>query len=419
MARTFLRSGGAVQVTPDTLVWRRNEAPYSWDTPVDQATELHPLMGRKGRPGIFDLVDLQLEFVATNARMSVPRIRYGRDLFTVNRAGDATPSVARQGTSLLTLTGKMSCPSFSLPAGPTTEHGSCAAANTGRRGGKRELGRIFICDGCYALESQYVYPNVSTAQAARQSWVIQQLRHDPTGAELGRQMVAAINDFAHHATFRGMRNGGMAKRITQELGVWGDNHIQVPVYLPDLNQVRYVQGISTPLPPEAGWPDTTAFFRSRQPPEGAVTGFFRIHDSGGFTPGSTSGLWKGYLNAWIYIARSLPHVLFWAPARIWVFPSLRKHLVEHGAGLTNLVIRPSALHVNDAAPSLQGFANGTTVSELVGRGKTKAFTPTTDEQGQPTYDCPVYLKNTAPSCMAAGCRACWIAPRLPVAYAWH
>lgn len=418
MARRYTRSGGDSQVVPDTTLARRFELPYSWDVQVSQAPETFPLVGRRDAPSIFDQVHLDLRLAAKDPKLGGPVIWYGgHRLYTVNKEGGDTPKKAGSGsqaTALWTVTSKMTCPSFSLPAGPTVSGGSCAIANTGRSGGKRTPGKTYICDGCYSLEGQYVYPVVTTAQAARQAWVLQELAADDSGITLGHKLAAAIEDQARYGT---LRNPG--ERLTQELGVWHGGQIVVPLWVPALERLAYRPAFSTPLPAAIGVPDTRAWFEARGVQEDEVVGFFRIHDSGDFTAGPHAALWPAYLDAWVEVARIFPNVIFWAPTRLWALPSVNRQLRTVLASVPNLVVRPSALNVMDPAPTIDGLANGTTVGWVHGKKGAKTFDQTMDQAGNPTYNCPVYLLEQGKSCMAAGCRACWLAPRTAVSYGYH
>ena len=59
---------------------------------------------------------------------------------------------------------------------------------------------------------------------------------------------------------------------------------------------------------------TTAWFKSLQVPNGAVAGFFRIHDSGDL---SLPGVGDTYIEAWSKVVAAFPYVSFWCPTRIW------------------------------------------------------------------------------------------------------
>jgi hypothetical protein len=105
--------------------------------------------------------------------------------------------------------------------------------------------------------------------------------------------------------------------------------------------------------------------------------YFRIHDSGDFFNAA-------YVDMWAQIIALLPAITFWAPTRSWhlkdgsgaqwtsAFAALNAH--------KNAVIRPSALHINQDAPQLPGFAAGSGV-------KRDGWNCPASEQGNACRDC--------------------------------
>jgi hypothetical protein len=69
-----------------------------------------------------------------------------------------------ESVNMFTLTSKMGCASFSLPAGVPSVGGTCSMAGAGKTDN-------FICHGCYAIINNYDYDNVFFAAAARLVWV--------------------------------------------------------------------------------------------------------------------------------------------------------------------------------------------------------------------------------------------------------
>lgn len=416
MARRLHRTGGMAQVTPDALLARRTGAPCSLDVPVSVARQrgdtLLSMFGDKGRRSVFDAVQIDLTLCNQDAKIGAPRLVFDRKIYSVNTENEDLKA-SFGSTSLFTVTTKMACPSFSLPAGPTTEMGSCPAANQSKKGGLREQGRTFVCDGCYSLESNYVYANVAIAQAARLFWVRRHLKEDPSGVGLGQAFVTAIDDYARNATLSASRDG-VGSRLVLELGTMNRGHLVVPVRLPSVSGTRLLP-VSTPLPPDSGYRDTDDYRAQQNIPEGAVCGFFRIHDSGDYGVMTTPASWRAYANAWKVVAESLPHVHFWAPTRMWVWEDLMKSMAPLPP---NLSVRPSALHVDDEAPVVESLVAGSTVL-----GKPKMKQTVEGWTGAPgeTWACPVYSQESADdkSCLGSGCRACWLWKKTPVAYKWH
>ena len=77
--------------------------------------------------------------------------------------------------SLFSWTTKMSAPSFSLPAGPIAQGGSCAAAEIRSPDSKKNS--VHICDRCYAGKGSYLmYTRVALGQTIRLAWVNAMLR---------------------------------------------------------------------------------------------------------------------------------------------------------------------------------------------------------------------------------------------------
>lgn len=119
---------------------------------------------------------------------------------------------------------------------------------------------------------------------------------------------------------------------------------------------------------------------------------FRVHDSGDlFSP--------VYADCWAEIARRLPSVTFWIPTRTYRFMALPKwaRALTALSSLPNVTLRPSALHFNDAPPTIPGFAAGTSAST------TGAHTCPAHEHGN----------------QCGPCRACFTSPSLPVIYRAH
>lgn len=86
--------------------------------------------------------------------------------------------------------------------------------------------------------------------------------------------------------------------------------------------------------------------------------YLRIHDAGDFFSPS-------YIDLWTEIATMRAEVRFWAPTRSWWIAEAKGgRWAESFArlnALDNVTIRPSALHIGDAAPVLDGWHAGSTV----------------------------------------------------------
>lgn len=294
--------------------------------------------------------------------------------------------------NLLTWTSKMNAPSFSIPAGAPAVGGTCPGATGGQSavpnadlvsaerlirsvtGERVDLSRS-ICNFCYATGGQYGTGGVQFAQALRHIWVREAIRQ-PIDTPLGRStlfietMVAAIQNANFYI------NGGMIKNDKET----GEE--------------------SQKLGPE---------FSGRR--------FFRIHDSGDFFA-------PEYLAQWKAICDRLPDITFWAPSRVWALGKPWIDAVNQINGQSrNLVIRPSAYHIDGPCPVDlgPGWAHGSTVYSHEAGG-----------HGIWHWQCDAYATGSNRTCRGAlappglgdphsgrGCRACWIAPQLTINYSPH
>lgn len=437
MANTlsFFRSSKG-QVIPDTTLNRRFNMPFSvgeevpkkvakqWADAIAEATEsrrafvppplpkgMFPLYG----PGnVLEQIDLEKSF-----ERGQMRLQFSKDVYGISHEGK---SFKTSSFSLFSDAAKMACPSFSLPAGPLREGGTCAAAGmnassmarpargldeNGHRTDAR--GNTFVCDACYATSGNYWYASTSMAQAARLEWCMRKIGEDPSGRLLGMELAEALEITAREATYR-----DLSTRMGQELGVWDGSQILVPGFI----KHRGVIGIGVPrvnLPPISGFRNTAEYFMAQETPAGAVAGFFRIHDSGDLNVGmkvrsgkgwkSTSKVasWKAYLYAWTYVAQQFPHVRFWIPVRVYRNEEMRAALQEAAQQAPNLVIRASPLFIDGDPPRIEGIS-----ASAVNHGP-----PRPD-----WYPCPVGPSDKS-SCSAVGCRACWISKDLIPSYQEH
>jgi hypothetical protein len=218
--------------------------------------------------------------------------------------------------SLFTFTSKMSCPSFSIPAGPTYG-GTCPASkpqSIKAEGSYTQYspaletmrsGQKFICDLCYAGKSNYLlYPNVSAGQMAKKQWVMNT-----------------------------MADGTFVDKMSQAIEMLFDKRME---------QVFLANALSNR--------------------------FFRIHDSGDFFT-------KDYYRAWVEVCNRFKGrlnpdgghlVYFWAPTRMWVFSDY-VDLFRNVPPPPNFALRPSALFTDAPPPRIQGMAAGSTsTAEEVG-----------------------------------------------------
>ncbi len=320
----------------------------------------------------------------------------------------ASPTARR--FKVLSWTSKMAAPSFSLPAGAPQTGGSCPGAIGGQSvvpveellAGARFVRAVTgqavrlqqtICGVCYATGGQYATSQVQFAQALRFAWA---------------------RDAAADVT----RNG------STRLYVFGPKaKMWVEVMVEAINNANfYLDGREKKG--EDGAPTTTLL------PERHQGRFFRIHDSGDFFN-------AGYLAMWKAVAARLPDIRFWAPSRIWAtsWGVAAVDEINGPAEQSNLIIRPSAYHMNEGPPPRKnlgiGWSDGSSAVKdtLKGwAGAAKVF----------DWDCRTYAikdkklsaKHTCRHAEAPmadgitpsgklGCRACWLHPNKRINYTVH
>lgn len=282
------------------------------------------------------------------ARCTKPFISYKYRIHKLKKRGGNPYPHPLTRSSFFTNTTKMAAPSFSLPAGPPGRlGGTCLQANNSRL---IDDDVLYICRNCYAVSGEYIYASTQLGQAINLEFVKQWLDTDPFGSFLDI-FQAAFSDYGTSARTQGA--------ITVK-----------------------VAGVK--------------FLLSSK--------HFRIHDSG-----DVFALGPDYYELWARIAVSNPDVLFWMPTRDHHIPAFRR-LVQTMPPPENLVIRPSALHFQDPAPVVEGFAAGST-SAYDGFQQAPIHTLA-------DWDCPAY-KGAAHTCTSQNCRVCWDRPDLSVNYMPH
>jgi len=115
--------------------------------------------------------------------------------------------------------------------------------------------------------------------------------------------------------------------------------------------------------------------------------YFRVHDAGDMFN-------ERYTDCWTEIAFKLGYVHFWVPTRSWR-ASWSQALCRLNT-LSNVAVRPSALHFEEEPPSLLGLAAGTGASEF-------------------NWNCPSSLQDG----FCGECRTCWDEPETVVMYRSH
>jgi hypothetical protein len=303
--------------------------------------------------------------------------------------------------SVLSWTSKMDAPSFSLPAGTQEVGGACPGAVAGQTTAKRDEGFVAmarlvqkrqplltafgpggggraevstlspdwfakaICASCYAESGNYAYSSKQLQSILLFDWTKRALSATtPSGRSVFVETMIPIVEHADYMT----RGGTYAKQPVQ--------------------------------------PESPRYGKRR---------FFRIHDSSDFFS-------ERYLRAWKEIADALQGIVFWAPSRIWATPWGIDAVNRVNAEPKNLIIRPSAYHINtkQMAPLGPGWVKSSTVYE-----GTIVEAARADDAFD--WNCPAYAsENARHSCRSArapdgsrGCRACWVHPEFAVNYTFH
>jgi hypothetical protein len=163
-----------------------------------------------------------------------------------------------------------------------------------------------ICEYCYATGGQYATGQVQFAQLLRYVWTRDAAKD-----------VHGITDMDFQAGRIGKVEFGPRARAWIHAMVYAFDRAD---YLMDGGKVG-----KTPYPPER---------RNKR--------FARIHDSGDFFSAQYLAMWKAVCNA-------LPDITFWAPSRIWAtkWGVQAVNMINGPAEKSNLIIRPSAYHVNE------------------------------------------------------------------------
>lgn len=211
-------------------------------------------------------------------------------------------------STLFTWTAKMSCPSYSLPAGPPAMGGTCAAslpADIKEDGSYEKFhpplseiakGHQFICSVCYAGKGRYkMYKGMSIGQVVHLEWTKFALRE----------------------------------------GVFMDS------------MVSALESLQSP--------DVEAVIRQKD----VSNQYFRIHDSGDFSIDEDDELSFLYYKAWCEICEAMSQIKFWAPTRLWVYSKWREVFASTPPP-ENLTLRPSGLFTDVDPPDIDGLDAGTT-----------------------------------------------------------
>jgi hypothetical protein len=271
-------------------------------------------------------------------------------LFNISDSGrmNAQFQQGQSEVALFSKTSKMSAPSFSLPAGNPQAGGTCImAAKDPETGQEMDL---TICNKCYATNNNYTYASSVYSTSVRLGWVNECLDKRNLSSQKGSladKLTAAIIAYAvlstdgeydffdskkkviveqlNPKTGKKQQVKRSAKKLlkdqkgrqTMEIGVWDAAAKKIQTPSGGLKKKMYAN--TTPILRGAvsgmTYKTTADFFADTLGSDGSGTicGFFRIHDAGDFTVLRQNS----YIEAWNEIAANLPHVMFWAPTRVW------------------------------------------------------------------------------------------------------
>lgn len=329
------------------------------------------------------LKDRDVEFnTQTNSFWLEPRLSWAevRELFG-GRVGGSYPSDAfvTDVDHFLVANGKMVAPTWSITPGPPGFGGSCLASTAGfhlrevgylRKGSfvRRRIGEPtvpisddWICNDCYAMKGRYPFIPKIVKNIALDMWM------------------ERVSDFADSM-----------------IDIVANNYDQL---MRPYRQGRMARSLGT----HTSWPHPS---------------YLRIHDAGDFFS-------PEYFEGWCEVAAALPKMKFWANTRIWALPRMVS-AVSHIVIPSNFTVRASELYRN-VPPANHAWppAAATAVA-------------TEDALEEASFDgllCPAVVLPGA-TCQnsgrrahyprpqrhlpwAAGCRACWDAPELPIIYGRH
>lgn len=286
------------------------------------------------------------------------------------------------GASILTKNTKMACPSFDLASGSPIHGGTCPAATEYQsvvprppRHTSDEAVASTICQSCYAERGHFGRAVSIFGTSLRTMWTRQSMETTEGRDRWVEVMVRAIATSGMHAP-------------------------------------------------------TTIDGRDLRP--------VRVHSSGDFFS-------PEYLAAWVEVANRLAaspstrDIVLWAPTRVWTVREFKGVFatLERANPSRNLVVRPSALRVNDDAPmAIAGTAAGTTailksdqreMQPDLQRAAEKPVSAGGEVDRRFEWSCQAYaVKSEKHSCAVAaspsgrkGCRVCWTDPSIRINYTLH
>ena len=297
---------------------------------------------------------------------------------------------------LLTWTKKMQCPSFSLPAGAPQNGGSCPAATIAQTTtGTRNI--VDLKTKQKALEVAYGRPEDRP------------LSKDEI--PLWYALSTCQSCYAEGDAYQRFNNvlGSLAVFAWTKQAV--ANGTFVPTMIRVIEEAEYFQGEAAP---DGGDPSADLRHLEGTP----YKRFFRWHDAGDVFSSDYMEQIKKICDHFNPRkgGRGTP-TLFWLPTRVWATDGSRKWVAVNDDPDTNLVVRPSSLHVNGTAPSAEAAGPGNKAGSTV---YVANIAEAARKAGHFNHDCPAANKEfETNTCRKAGCRACWTKPDLVINYRLH
>lgn len=342
---------------------------------------------------ILDGREMYVEFSGTGSKLVVnPPVR--RD--------EAPPwagiAVDWSGSRFLSWVEKMQCPSFSLPAGAFENGGSCPAASLGQTTASKN--KVDDLVGKEQILRKTLGGSPEFRKNALPVWYA--LSTCQTCYAEGGTYGATSNILAQAATLAWTKWAIQAKDTSGET-----------VFVTTL--IKAIQTADYGTPSGADIEHLANASKAHNLPQGkGYKRFFRWHDAGDIIG----------LEYFRQIKRVCDHfnprkggkgtpTLFWIPTRIWATPGSQSWSSVNADPTTNIVLRPSAFHVNFPAPE----------SSVAGPGNAAGSTTIVEDQLDALrsyfdHDCPAAGQEKA-TCVSTGCRACWVKPDLVINYRLH
>lgn len=345
---------------------------------------------KEGEPGFVpgEKKKRRLEWTGKVRISGGPYIKFPETLWWRAVPTDEHPegrSMKARKASLFTWTTKMSCASFSVPAGPNRYGGTCMASQESTVAREGSYKRYSMDLEKRGADIDYTYTTKQGRESEKS--ISQQYICDVCYAGKGSYRMyinSSINQVAHRA--------------------WADARIKDGTFVSSI-----VKAISFLYTSKAMGRELATRLVSNK--------YFRIHDSGDFWS-------KEYYLAWREICQSaleagLP-IKFWAPTRQWVFKDWIQ-MFRDNPPPKNLALRPSALFLGSPPPEVPVLKAGGTTSY-----PDTWIDPPSYASPKKVWPCPAMNATGDKSCINApnpqgglGCRTCWDKPQIPVNYSTH